>query len=207
MKWYVSVCLSGQAWYENACAQVQLNCTDACWPTCDNLGTCVFIWCRHRTQLLTCTFLLNHAGKVWAPSVSKHLSVHLECSLYKRHPSASLEWFLLAVHLSSVLPPDFSPCKSLCVCVANFGPPNKTWQTLEVKWHYFFPLKCNQAFDEFLSSMFLPFAAVSLISAGTDNKNNLKQWGDILKLPICLTVVCYWEHTMPDSSWWTEICT
>lgn len=30
------------------------------------------------------------------------LSVQLECSLYKRHPSTSLEWFLFAVHLSSV---------------------------------------------------------------------------------------------------------
>lgn len=68
---------------------------------CDNLSTCVLIWSRHCTQLLTCTFLLSHAGKVWAPSVSKHPCVQLESSLYKRHPSASLEWFLFAVHLSS----------------------------------------------------------------------------------------------------------
>lgn len=64
----------------------------------------------------------------------------------------------------------------------------------------FLSTECNQAFDEFLLSMFLPFAAVLPISAGTDNKNNLKQWVDILKLPICLTLACYLEHTMSDSS-------
>lgn len=97
------------------------------------------------------------------------LSVQLECSLYKRHPSTSLEWFLFAVHLSSVCHRFFSD--SHCLAAANFGPPNKTWKTLEMKWHDCFPLKCNQALDdEFLFSISLPFAPVLPVSAVTNTR-------------------------------------
>lgn len=98
---------------------------------------------------------------VCTPSASKHPSVQLECCFYKRHPSASLEWFLFAVHLSSVCHSVFTD--SLCLSAANFGSPNKTWKTLELKWHDCFPLKCNQAFDEFLFSILLPFPRVANI--------------------------------------------
>lgn len=83
-------------------------------------------------HLLTCSCWAG-SGNACAPTASKQPSVQVEHSLYKRHPSASLQWFLFAVHLSSVCV--FFPSVSLSVC-GQFRPSKQNMKNtgIEMTW-------------------------------------------------------------------------
>lgn len=142
------------------------------------------------------TSLLSWAWQRVRSPVSDHLSVQLECSLYKRHPSVSLEWFLFTVHLLFFLVflSYFFLPESNFLFAVNFGIPKKTLNNgIEMTWFIFYwnPIKLLMSSCSLFHCHFSPLLPLSI---GTDPRfkkiiSNIE--GVLLKFPICLTSDCY----------------
>lgn len=171
--------------YNNIFVSWSLNIKSFWW--CFQPLTCrsyVFTW-HSQCKRLTCRHLSVELepGNACAPSVSSHLSVQLECSLYKRHPSVSLEWFLFTVHLLFffVFLSYFFLPESNFLFAVNFGIPEKTLNNgIEMTWFIFYwnPIKLLMSSCSLFHCHFSPLLPVSI---GTDPR--LKHWGGIFKVP------------------------
>lgn len=122
----------------------------------------------------------------------------LEYSLYKRHPSTYLQWFSLAVHLSS-----FSRIfLILIVSLLAFQTKHeKHWNSNDMIVFHWNAVKLMMSSCYLLHCHLLLLWQYLLLQTPGSKIIKKKKLKDILTLPVCLTLACYSKHTMPDFSW------